>query len=121
MSPIISNALDAAEADAAQPALQKILAAPYTLEVSSPGLDRPLSRRTDFERFSGQRVKVQTTGPVEPDSNQRNFHGRIEAVDADDGNPDDDRAGTLTLRADDGNLHTIFLALIRKANLVYEG
>ena len=38
---------------------------PYILEVSSPGLDRPLKRPQDFERVKGQRVKVRTSQPVE--------------------------------------------------------
>ena len=46
----------------------------YTLEVSSPGLDRPLSRDRDFERFAGQRVKVTTESPID---GQRNFIGRL--------------------------------------------
>jgi ribosome maturation factor RimP len=37
---------------------------PYTLEVESPGLDRPLLRPADYERFRGQRVRVLTTLPV---------------------------------------------------------
>lgn len=49
----------------------------YTLEVSSPGLDRPLSRDRDFERFAGQRVKVTTESPID---GQRNFIGRLEGL-----------------------------------------
>ncbi len=40
---------------------------PYHLEVSSPGLDRPLKRLEDFERFKGHRVKVKTVERVDPD------------------------------------------------------
>ena len=36
----------------------------YNLEVSSPGLDRPLRKPADFERFAGQRVVVKTYGPL---------------------------------------------------------
>ena len=49
----------------------------YTLEVSSPGLDRPLSRDRDFERFSGHRVKVTTESPID---GQRNFIGRLNGL-----------------------------------------
>lgn len=49
----------------------------YTLEVSSPGLDRPLSRDRDFERFTGQRVKVTTESPID---GQRNFIGRLSGL-----------------------------------------
>ncbi len=38
---------------------------PYILEVSSPGLDRPLKRREDFERARGQRIKVRTSQAIE--------------------------------------------------------
>ena len=46
----------------------------YTLEASSPGLDRKLSRREDFERFKGSLVKVQT---FEPLRNNRHWQGRL--------------------------------------------
>jgi ribosome maturation factor RimP len=44
----------------------------YVLEVSSPGLDRPLRKTSDFQRFAGQRVDVRLYGPL---NGQRNFHG----------------------------------------------
>jgi ribosome maturation factor RimP len=48
----------------------------YTLEASSPGLDRKLSRREDFERFAGSLVKVQTFEPIR---NNRHWQGRLAA------------------------------------------
>jgi ribosome maturation factor RimP len=48
----------------------------YVLEVSSPGLDRKLSRPPDFERFVGSRVKLTTREPV---SGNRHFEGRLES------------------------------------------
>jgi ribosome maturation factor RimP len=48
----------------------------YTLEASSPGLDRKLSRREDFERFAGSLVKVQTFEPIR---NNRHWQGRLTA------------------------------------------
>ncbi len=39
----------------------------YRLEVSSPGIDRPLKKPGDFERFAGQRVKIKTLDLVDPD------------------------------------------------------
>lgn len=39
----------------------------YRLEVSSPGMDRPLKKPEDFERFSGERVKVKTLELIDPD------------------------------------------------------
>ncbi len=54
--------------------------AEYTLEVSSPGLDRKLSRPADFARFVGSLVKVQTFTPVEQN---RHFQGRLTAFESD--------------------------------------
>ncbi|MBI5461932.1 MAG: ribosome maturation factor RimP [Gammaproteobacteria bacterium] len=49
----------------------------YTLEVSSPGLDRPLFQARDFERFAGHEVKVRMRFPVE---GQRNFRGLLQGM-----------------------------------------
>ena len=49
----------------------------YTLEASSPGLDRKLARREDFERFTGSLVKVQTFEPIR---NNRHWQGRLVGV-----------------------------------------
>jgi ribosome maturation factor RimP len=48
----------------------------YTLEVSSPGLDRRLIKAADFSRFTGSRVKLTTRQPVD---NNRHFEGRLES------------------------------------------
>lgn len=48
----------------------------YVLEASSPGLDRKLSRREDFERFTGSLVKIQTFEPIK---NNRHWQGRLTA------------------------------------------
>jgi ribosome maturation factor RimP len=47
---------------------------PYTLEVASPGLDRPLHRPADFARFSGRMVAITTLAPID---GQRRFRGRL--------------------------------------------
>jgi ribosome maturation factor RimP len=52
----------------------------YNLEVSSPGIDRPLRKISDFERFAGNVVKVKMAMPVEE---RRNFKGMLLGVDAD--------------------------------------
>jgi len=49
----------------------------YRLEVSSPGIDRPLRRERDFARFAGQQAKIRTTDPVE---GRRNFSGVLSGV-----------------------------------------
>ncbi|NQU60096.1 MAG: ribosome maturation factor RimP [Rhodospirillales bacterium] len=53
---------------------------PYTLEVSSPGLDRPLVRLRDFERFQGFEAKIETSRPLD---GRRRFKGRLLGVDGD--------------------------------------
>lgn len=51
----------------------------YTLEVSSPGLDRPLRGVVDYERFRGRLAKIVVKAPVE---GQTFFEGRIEGIEA---------------------------------------
>ncbi|MCG7657809.1 ribosome maturation factor RimP [Wielerella bovis] len=48
------------------------------LEISSPGLDRPLKKASDFVRFTGSQAKIKTRLPVE---GQKNFIGKIETFD----------------------------------------
>jgi len=89
----------------------------YTLEVSSPGLDRGLSRARDFEKSVGNRMKVTTRDPV---NGSRHFDGRLESF----------REGRLTLalgvrkKAKPGGPAPqkleIDLANVEKANLVPE-
>jgi ribosome maturation factor RimP len=50
----------------------------YVLEVSSPGLDRKLTRAADFERFRGHRIKLMTREPV---NDNRHFEGRLESFE----------------------------------------
>jgi ribosome maturation factor RimP len=50
----------------------------YRLEVSSPGLDRPLVRRSDFERFSGHEIKVELALPI---AGRRRFRGILLGVE----------------------------------------
>ena len=50
----------------------------YLLEVSSPGLDRKLTKPADFQRFSGSKVKVMTREPVD---GNRHFEGRLNVLD----------------------------------------
>ena len=55
--------------------------APYNLEVSSPGIDRPLVRRSDFVKATGHEVKVELAVPRD---GRKRFKGRVAAVDGDD-------------------------------------
>ncbi len=56
--------------------VEDVMPGSYTLEVSSPGLDRKLIKAADFRRFTGSRVKLTTRNPV---NNTRSFEGRLES------------------------------------------
>jgi ribosome maturation factor RimP len=76
----------------------------YSLEVSSPGLDRPLTKPEHFRRFLGRRVRVRTRGAIE---GRRSFTGTLTAAD--------DRS----LRVDSGDDEVaIPLVEVRRSNLV---
>ena len=84
----------------------------YRLEVSSPGIDRPLKKAADFERFSGQMVKVKTRSLLDPDDRghrRKTFLGELLGLDG----------GVVRLRQTDrrGGEIAIPLAEIDKANL----
>jgi ribosome maturation factor RimP len=56
--------------------VEEVMPGSYTLEVSSPGLDRRLIKPADFSRFTGSRLKLTTRQPVD---NNRHFEGRLES------------------------------------------
>ena len=57
--------------------VEDFIHSPYTLEVSSPGLERGLYKPADYERFAGSVAKIKTRTAV---NNQRNFRGRIVGI-----------------------------------------
>jgi ribosome maturation factor RimP len=79
----------------------------YTLEVSSPGLERKLLKEKDFERFVGQKAKVVLREPVE---NQRRWEGKLAGISQ----------GVVALEPSDGRLIHFPLAQVEKANLKFE-
>ena len=83
---------------------------PYTLEVSSPGLDRPLTRDKDFEKYRGARIRVRTREPID---GSRNFLGAFVDYSTEDGR----RIVTVDV---DGRTVPIDRDNIQKANLEYE-
>jgi ribosome maturation factor RimP len=91
----------------------------YTLEVSSPGIERPLSRRSQIDRHTGARATIRTHAPLGGGSSQKTFHGRLVGSTPEPGSTDD-RDGRVSLQDDEGVVHEIPLSLIRRANLVYE-
>ena len=90
----------------------------YVLEVSSPGLDRKLTKATDFERFRGHRVKLMTRQPV---NNNQHFEGKLESFE--NGKLVLDlSAARRKMRPKHGEATTVEIELenVEKANLVPE-
>lgn len=79
----------------------------YYLEVSSPGLDRPLVKPAHFERFAGYKVRIRTKEPID---GRRNWQGVLEGYEADH----------VLLTLDDGNKVSLPFAAIGRARLVPE-
>jgi ribosome maturation factor RimP len=59
--------------------VEDLIDAHYSLEVSSPGLNRPLKKESDFRRFVGQKAKIRTRHPV--GEARRNFSGTLVSVE----------------------------------------
>jgi ribosome maturation factor RimP len=57
--------------------VEDLIKGAYRLEISSPGIDRPLTKPAHFARYIGFEVKIETHGPI---NDQRRFHGRIRAA-----------------------------------------
>lgn len=79
----------------------------YTLEVSSPGVERKLSKPGDFQRFTGQKIKVSLKDPVE---NQKVWEGTLTAF----------TDGVITLEPAPGKSIQFAFDAVRKANLKFE-
>jgi ribosome maturation factor RimP len=79
----------------------------YTLEVSSPGVERKLSKPKDYERFQGKKVKIALREPVE---GSRHWEGALAGF----------QAGLITLEAGAGKTVQIPYELVQKANLKFE-
>ena len=79
----------------------------YTLEVSSPGLDRPLRGVEDYRRFAGRLAKVVVSEAVD---NQKAFDGRLRGVSGED----------VVLEAPNGRVHRLPLRLITRGRLDVE-
>lgn len=92
--------------------VEDVIACNYTLEVSSPGLDRPLKKQADYDRFAGRTIKVRTYQPFLDDSGnkRKTFLGKLEGlVD-----------GVVKMTLAEGQTASIPLERIAKANLEFE-
>jgi ribosome maturation factor RimP len=78
----------------------------YDLEVSSPGIDRPLRTADHFQKFAGSRVRVKTFGPLPECENRRTFVGILQGYDN----------GVIVLDVD-GKLFRVPHAQVSKANV----
>jgi ribosome maturation factor RimP len=87
--------------------VEDIIPTSYHLEVSSPGLDRPLKREEDFVKYSGRRVRIKTTEQV---SGRRNFKGALLGC----------TEGKVMVKVEGTDVFTIPLTSILKANLEIE-
>ena len=83
----------------------------YILEVSSPGVERPLVRQSDYERFAGFAVRLRGFGPLA--GGRRQVEGILRGV-----SEQGDEGPVVVLEAEDGELR-VPLSGIAKANLVY--
>ena len=81
------------------------IAGEYALEVSSPGIDRPLTRVGDFGKWVGHEVRIEIAYPVD---GRRRFHGFIDA----------EKDGVVTVTLKEGGVATIPVSEMSKAHLV---
>jgi ribosome maturation factor RimP len=87
--------------------VEDIVPTAYTLEVSSPGLDRPLRSADDFRRFVGRRAKLVMREAVD---GQRFFKGRLGGVED----------GRVVIDTEDRRRHLVPIGIITRANLEVE-
>jgi ribosome maturation factor RimP len=87
--------------------VEDVVPTAYTLEVSSPGLDRPLRHADDYRRFAGRRAKIVMRDKVD---GQGFFKGRLAGVEDHD----------VCIDADDGRRHRVPLNAITRGNLEVE-
>jgi ribosome maturation factor RimP len=92
--------------------VEEVIHSHYNLEVSSPGLNRPLTKTADYERYAGRLIKVRTFEMVADDAGNRRktFLGVLNGL----------RDGMVSLNLKEGQSASIPLDKIAKANLEFE-
>lgn len=75
----------------------------YMLEVSSPGIERPVRKPADFQRFAGETIKIKTVTPIE---GRKRYKGTLKGI----------KDGLIEIDVD-GTIHTIHIENIKKAKL----
>ena len=95
--------------------VEEVIATAYILEVSSPGIERPLKKAKDFERFAGQLAKIKTVVAIDPENkghNRKTFVGTLEGFE--------EGQVLLTPKEKSAVQIRIDLAQIDRANLEFE-
>lgn len=87
--------------------VEDLIPTQYVLEVSSPGVDRPLYKPADYARFAGNKVKLKTQTSI---NGQRNFKGKLLGIEAD----------KVKLQIENGSEVEIAFDNITKGNIEYE-
>lgn len=86
-----------------------VIKSAWVLEVSSPGLDRPLYKPADFDRFAGSKARVMLKRPIDDASKQRNYTGVLRGLED----------GAILLDTESGQV-SLPLENLHRANLVFE-
>jgi ribosome maturation factor RimP len=92
--------------------VEDVIACNYSLEVSSPGLDRPLKKQADYDRFVGRLIKIRTYQPFFDDSGnkRKTFLGKLDGL----------TGGVVKMILTEGQTASIPIERVAKANLEYE-
>ena len=101
----VDDCADISEAVSAVLDVEDPIASAYVLEVSSPGIDRPLVKKDDYERFAGFEARLETTEPV---AGRKRFRGKLLGAASD----------AVRVKLDTGEEVEVPLAWIAKAKLV---
>ena len=86
----MSDVIDALEAEG-----ETLIEGAYRLEVSSPGIDRPLTRPKDYANWTGHEVRISLLEPIE--GNRKSLHGDLAGMEGDVVLIDDKKSGRLSL------------------------
>jgi ribosome maturation factor RimP len=87
---------------------EEAIAESFVLEVSSPGIERPLTRLADFARFEGREARIETSAPV---GGRKRFRGILRGARGED----------VSVSLADGEVVNLAFGKISKAHLVFEG
>jgi len=92
--------------------VEEVIHCHYSLEVSSPGLNRPLTKAADYERYAGRLIKIRTFEMLTDDAGNRRktFLGDLQGL----------KDGIVTLKLREGQTASLPLDKIAKANLEFE-